>query len=211
MKRRIGIMGGTFDPIHMGHLITAEMVRADAHLDEILFIPSARPPHKDGARAASAEDRLIMTAYAVAENPHFSVSDIELKRDGPSYTVDTITQLRSNLGDTELFFITGADAMNDLYLWHEPEQLLRSCRFIVATRQGVPLDEVLIAEKFTAEERSHIEVLPTPCRAVLAGAAQPYPGCADAAFGDLLDRYSRTHPCGTVHPPSCSARCGGVY
>ena len=162
LKRRIGIMGGTFDPIHMGHLITAEMVRTDAHLDEILFIPSARPPHKDGARAASAEDRLIMTERAVQDNPYFSVSDIELRRDGPSYTVDTIAELRADLGEAEIFFITGADAMNDLYLWHEPEQLLRSCRFIVATRQGVPLDEVLLAEKFSAEERSHIEVLPTP-------------------------------------------------
>ena len=162
MKQRIGIMGGTFDPIHMGHLITAEMVRADAHLDEILFIPSARPPHKDGARAASAEDRLIMTAYAVAENPHFSVSDIELRRDGPSYTVDTIAELRENLDGAELFFITGADAMNDLYRWHEPKRLLQSCQFIVATRQGAPLDELLIAEKFTAEERRHIHVLMTP-------------------------------------------------
>lgn len=162
MVRRIGIMGGTFDPIHMGHLITAEMVRADAHLDEVLFIPSARPPHKDGARAASAEDRLTMTQYAVQENPFFSVSDIELRRDGLSYTVDTIRELRTALGDAEIFFITGADAMNDLYLWHEPEQLLRSCQFIVATRQGVPLDEILIAEKFAAEERSHITVLPTP-------------------------------------------------
>ena len=162
MKQRIGIMGGTFDPIHMGHLITAEMVRADAHLDEILFIPSARPPHKDGARAASAEDRLIMTEYAVAENPHFSVSDIELRRDGPSYTVDTIAELRENLDGAELFFITGADAMNDLYRWHEPKRLLQSCQFIVATRQGAPLDELLIAEKFTAEERRHIHVLMTP-------------------------------------------------
>ena len=162
MERRIGIMGGTFDPIHVGHLITAEMVRSSAHLDEILFIPSARPPHKDGARAASAADRLTMTHYAVQENPHFSVSDIELRRDGPSYTVDTIAQLHAEFENAELFFITGADAMNDLYLWHEPKLLLRSCRFIVATRQGVPLDEVLIAEKFTAEERGHIEVLPTP-------------------------------------------------
>ena len=162
LKRRIGIMGGTFDPIHMGHLITAEMVRTDAHLDEILFIPSARPPHKDGARAASAEDRLIMTERAVQDNPYFSVSDIELRRDGPSYTVDTIAELRADLGEAEIFFITGADAMNDLYRWHEPELLLRSCRFIVATRQGAPLDELLIAEKFTAEERSHIQVLPTP-------------------------------------------------
>ncbi|WP_040394711.1 nicotinate-nucleotide adenylyltransferase [Centipeda periodontii] len=162
MERRIGIMGGTFDPIHMGHLITAEMVRCAVPLDEVLFIPSARPPHKDGTRAASPEDRLAMTKRAVQENPHFSVSDIELKRDGLSYTVDTIAELQSRSHGATLFFITGADAMNDLYLWHEPKRLLRSCQFIVATRQGVPLDELLLAEKFTAEERSHIQVLPTP-------------------------------------------------
>ena len=162
MGRRIGIMGGTFDPIHVGHLITAEMVRSAASLDEVVFIPSARPPHKDGARAASAEDRLIMTECAVQDNPYFSVSDMELKREGPSYTVDTIAELRAHLDDAELFFITGADAMNDLYRWHEPKRLLCSCQFIVATRQGAPLDELLLAEKFTAEERSHIQVLPTP-------------------------------------------------
>ena len=162
MGRRIGIMGGTFDPIHVGHLITAEMVRSAASLDEVVFIPSARPPHKDGARAASAEDRLIMTECAVQDNPYFCVSDLELRREGPSYTVDTIAELRDNLDGAELFFITGADAMNDLYRWHEPKRLLCSCQFIVATRQGAPLDELLLAEKFTAEERSHIQVLPTP-------------------------------------------------
>ncbi|GAA0206333.1 nicotinate-nucleotide adenylyltransferase [Selenomonas dianae] len=162
MKRRIGIMGGTFDPIHMGHLITAEMVRSTVPLDEILFIPSARPPHKDGTHAASPEDRLAMTDCAIRENPYFSVSDIELRREGPSYTVDTIAELQKRLNGVELFFITGADAMNDLYRWHEPKRLLSSCQFIVATRQGVPLDELLLAEKFTAEERAHIQVLPTP-------------------------------------------------
>lgn len=162
MGSRIGIMGGTFDPIHMGHLITAEMVRSAARLDRVLFIPSARPPHKDGTRAASPEDRLAMTACAIQENPRFSVSDIELRREGPSYTVDTIAELQHRLDGAELFFITGADAMNDLYRWHEPKRLLCSCQFIVATRQGVPLDELLLAEKFTAEERSHIQVLPTP-------------------------------------------------
>ena len=155
-------MGGTFDPIHMGHLITAEMVRVAADLDEVLFIPAARPPHKDGTRAAVPEDRLAMVKCAVQENPFFSVSDIELRREGPSYTVDTIAALRELFDGAELFFITGADAMNDLYRWHEPERLLRSCPFIVATRQGAPLDESLIAEKFSAEERSHIQVLPTP-------------------------------------------------
>ena len=145
VRRRIGILGGTFDPIHMGHLITAEMVRVAAALDHILFIPAARPPHKAADQAAPPEERLAMTACAVRENPFFSVSDIELHRAGPSYTVDTVVSLQ--------------DA---LYRWHEPRRLLRSCRLIVATRQGVPLDETLIAEKFTAEERSRIEVLPTP-------------------------------------------------
>lgn len=162
MNRRIGILGGTFDPIHMGHLITAEMVRVFAALDEVVFIPAARPPHKENRGAAPPEDRLHMVRCAVEENPLFSVSDMELTREGPSYTVDTIAALRARLGEAELFFITGADAMNELYLWHEPERLLRSCSFIVATRQGVALDEKLLAEKFSPEERCHIHAVPTP-------------------------------------------------
>jgi len=162
MEKRIGIMGGTFDPIHMGHLITAEMVRAEAALDEVLFIPSARPPHKDGTHAASIADRFAMTACAIQDNPNFSLSDMELRREGPSYTVDTIAALHDQFDGAALFFITGADAMNDLYRWHEPHRLLQSCQFIVATRQGTPLDETLLAEQFTAEERRHIHVVPTP-------------------------------------------------
>ncbi|EKU71736.1 nicotinate-nucleotide adenylyltransferase [Selenomonas sp. F0473] len=162
MSRRIGIMGGTFDPIHMGHLITAEMVRVSAQLDEVIFIPAAHPPHKNREHAAPPEDRIRMVRRAVENNPFFSVSDIELHREGPSYTVDTIAALHAQLGTAELFFIIGADAMNDLYLWHEPERLLQSCAFIVATRQGVPLDESLLAEKFTPAERSHIHTVPTP-------------------------------------------------
>ena len=162
MSRRIGILGGTFDPIHMGHLITAEMVRCAVPLDEVLFIPSARPPHKDRTRAASPEDRLAMTKRAVQENPHFSVSDIELKRDGLSYTVDTIAELQSRSHGATLFFITGADAMNDLYRWHDPVRLLHSCTFIVAARQGVELDESRLAEQFSPEQRSRIRIVPTP-------------------------------------------------
>ena len=114
MEKRIGIMGGTFDPIHMGHLITAEMVRAEVELDEVLFIPSARPPHKDGTRAASIADRFAMTACAIQDNPNFSLSDMELRREGPSYTVDTIAALHDQFDGAALFFITGAYEMNDL-------------------------------------------------------------------------------------------------
>ena len=162
MSRRIGIMGGTFDPIHIGHLITAETVRVAATLDEVVFIPAARPPHKENRGAASPEDRLRMVRCAVEGNPYFSVSDMELMREGPSYTVDTVAALRAAHGGAELLFITGADAMNELYLWHEPQRLLSSCSFIVATRQGVALDEKLLAEKFSPEERSHIHAVPTP-------------------------------------------------
>ena len=162
MSRRIGILGGTFDPIHMGHLITAEIVRVSAALDEIIFIPAARPPHKENKGEAPAEDRLLMVQCAVEGNPSFSVSDIELRREGPSYTVDTIAALSEQLGDAELFFITGADAMNDLYRWHDPVRLLHSCRLIVAARQGVELDESRLAEQFSPEQRSRIRIVPTP-------------------------------------------------
>ena len=162
MSRRIGILGGTFDPIHMGHLITAEIVRVSAALDEIIFIPAARPPHKENKGEAPAEDRLLMVQCAVEGNPSFSVSDIELKREGPSYTVDTIAVLSEQLRGAELFFITGADAMNDLYRWHDPVRLLHSCTFIVAARQGVELDESRLAEQFSPEQRSRIRIVPTP-------------------------------------------------
>ena len=162
MSRRIGSLGGTFDPIHMGHLITAEIVRVSAALDEIIFIPAARPPHKENKGEAPAEDRLLMVQCAVEGNPAFSVSDIELRREGPSYTVDTIAALSEQLGDAELFFITGADAMNDLYRWHDPVRLLHSCTFIVAARQGVELDESRLAEQFSPEQRSRIRIVPTP-------------------------------------------------
>ena len=162
MSRRIGILGGTFDPIHMGHLITAEIVRVSAALDEIIFIPAARPPHKENKGEAPAEDRLLMVQCAVEGNPSFSVSDIELRREGPSYTVDTIAALSEQLGDAELFFITGADAMNDLYHWHEPARLLRSCVFIAAARQGVELDESRLAEQFSPEQ--HLEISSTMIR-----------------------------------------------
>ena len=162
MSRRIGILGGTFDPLHMGHLITAEIVRVSAALDEIIFIPAARPPHKENKGEAPAEDRLLMVQCAVEGNPAFSVSDIELRREGPSYTVDTIAALSEQLGDAELFFITGADAMNDLYRWHDPVRLLHSCTFIVAARQGVELDESRLAEQFSPEQRSRIRIVPTP-------------------------------------------------
>lgn len=139
--RKIGLMGGTFDPIHHGHLVTAEAVREEFGLDKVLFVPAAQPPHKPGRDFAPAYARLLMAEMATCENCHFEVSQIELKRQGPSYSVETLRELREKHAlEAEYYFILGADAINELGSWHNPEELLGLCHFIAATRQGSLLD-----------------------------------------------------------------------
>lgn len=163
MEHRIGIMGGTFDPIHHGHLLTAEYVRDACGLTKILFIPAANSPFKLEKKVAPASDRLAMTRLAIADNPYFEASDIEMCRQGVSYTSDTIDELHCLLGQqAEFFFITGADAINDLPSWHEAEHLLASCHFIAATRQGTKLDMVYLRKAFGALCEYHIHQLTTP-------------------------------------------------
>lgn len=162
-KRRIGIMGGTFDPIHLGHLVTAEAVRSEFGLDEILFLPAADPPHKKGKKVTDAYHRLIMTHLAVASNPYFTVSRLEMERSGPSYTVDTMRELQQRFGDAaEFFFITGADEVNDLPDWHEPVELLRESRFIAATRHGCKLNRERLEKTFGDLASERIFRLTTP-------------------------------------------------
>ncbi len=137
---RIGLMGGTFNPIHIGHLVTAEEAFYQFKLDEIIFIPSGQPPHKIDGEIASAEDRYLMTVIATASNPHFTVSRIEIDRKGPSYTVDTLREMKKIYGEeTELFFITGADAIIEILTWKDPEIIADMCEFIAATRPGYSL------------------------------------------------------------------------
>lgn len=134
-------MGGTFDPIHYGHLVTAEEARVQFDLDKVLFVPAGQPPHKDRPDAAEAEDRYLMTVLATTGNRAFGVSRTEIDRSGPSYTVDTVRELHQTLGpDLELFFITGADAVWEILTWREPEEVVGLARFIAATRPGYPLD-----------------------------------------------------------------------
>lgn len=162
-KFRLGIMGGTFNPIHLGHLATAEAVWDAFGLDEVLFIPSAHPPHKQGQEIIAPEHRLRMTELAISSNPHFRLSDIELRRTGPSYAVDTVNALRESFGkDTELYFITGADAINELFSWHHVKELLGKCHFIAATRQGTELDAASLWEHFGDLGQKHIHPLATP-------------------------------------------------
>ncbi|HLY65289.1 MAG TPA: nicotinate-nucleotide adenylyltransferase, partial [Chloroflexota bacterium] len=134
---RIGILGGTFDPIHYGHLVAGEEVRCALGLERILFVPAARPPHKVDYKVSPAELRLEMVRLAIADNPAFEVSTVDVDRAGYSYTVDTVAMLQERLGPhAELFFILGEDALADLPTWHHPEKLLQMCQLIAVNRPG---------------------------------------------------------------------------
>ncbi len=136
---RLGVMGGTFDPIHYGHLVAAEEVRARFELDLVMFVPCRQPPHKKDYPITDAEHRYAMTVAATCANPRFITSRIELERPAPSYTIDTLRQLRARGPDTELFFITGADAVRELLTWREPQELVALCRLVAVTRPGYDL------------------------------------------------------------------------
>src|SRR5687767_9660460 len=129
---RLGIMGGTFDPVHNGHLIAAEEARAACGLDEVVFVPAGRPWQKAERQVSSGEDRYLMTELATVTNPAFCVSRIELDRDGPTYTVDTLRALSG----PELWFISGADAVAQILTWKDPEEVLSLATFVAATRPG---------------------------------------------------------------------------
>ena len=148
-KHHVGIFGGTFDPIHLGHLLTAEAVRDEFGLDKVIFIPAAQPPHKQDQFVTEAHHRLTMTTLATCSNPHFMVSDIELHRDGPSYSRDTLAQLIEEHGrDTEFYFIVGADSVENLHTWNRIDELLTMCHFIGASRPGCMPDMEKIAQRF---------------------------------------------------------------
>ena len=132
-------MGGTFDPIHHGHLLTAEEALQQFELDEVLFLPTGQPWMKSDRVVSPPEDRYLMVVIATASNPKFSVSRLEIERDGPTYTVDTLRELRAQRGDVELFFVTGADAMLEILQWKDPEHALEQAHFIAATRPGYDL------------------------------------------------------------------------
>lgn len=157
--RCVGIMGGTFDPVHLGHLVTAEQARADLGLDEVVFIPAGQPWQKK--ETTPSEHRYLMTVLATAANPAFSVSRAEVDRDGPTYTVDTLRRLRRLRPSDDLFFITGADAILNILTWKDAEECLGLAVFVAATRPGHDL-AALKAEGLT----SHVRVLDVPALAI---------------------------------------------
>ena len=135
----IGVLGGTFDPIHNGHLIVAEEVKTRLNLAEIIFVPAGQPWLKADKPISPAEHRLQMLRLAIVDKPYFKLSSIEIERTGPSYTVDTVTELRDKLGsEDELFFILGWDSLAELPQWREPSRLIKMCYLVAVPRLGYP-------------------------------------------------------------------------
>ncbi len=134
--RRVGLMGGTFDPVHYGHLVVAEEVYAALDLAEMLFVPAGQPPHKPNRVVTGAQHRLAMLELAIAGNPHFSISRVDLDRPGPSYTVETLRLLREQWGElTALYFVIGWDSLEDLLTWYDPAGILQQLSYLVAVRR----------------------------------------------------------------------------
>jgi nicotinate-nucleotide adenylyltransferase len=138
---RLGVMGGTFDPIHHGHLVAASEVQVRFGLDEVAFVPSGRPWQKDDRDVSPTEHRYLMAVIATASNPRFWVSRVDIDRPGPTYTIETLRDLRAQRPDAELFFITGADALEQILSWKDVEELFELARFIGVTRPGYALSD----------------------------------------------------------------------
>lgn len=158
---RIGVLGGTFDPIHIGHLAVAEDAACALRLDRVLFVPNQIPPHKQGQRVTHPADRIAMVRLAIQDNPRFELSLIEMERPGPSYTLDTLRLLRTKFGPaTQLYFLVGCDALGQLHTWHEPATLLREFRLAVMERPiEHPVDWEVIEQRFPAI-RTQVETVP---------------------------------------------------
>ncbi len=165
-KFRLGIMGGTFDPIHNGHLLAAEQARCKFDLHRVVFVPSGEPPHKNRRTTAPAEYRYLMTVLATAANPFFSVSRTEIDREGPSYSIDTIRFFLDHYKDRnpEIFFITGIDAVMEIISWSKPDEILRLSTIIAATRPGYDVHK--LKQKIGTKIFSKIEILQASALAI---------------------------------------------
>ena len=160
---RVGVFGGTFDPVHFGHLILAEQCREQGRLDEVLFTPAPRPPHKPQP-TARFDQRVEMLALALAGNPAFRIDEIEKDRDGPSYTVDTVAELRRRRPGDDFWLLVGSDAVHDLHQWYEPRRLLDMAGLLVMDRPGSPAPDrgELAARLGMTEDAVRLEVVEAP-------------------------------------------------
>ena len=161
-------MGGTFDPIHHGHLVAASEVQAWFDLDEVVFVPTGEPWQKADRVVSPAEHRYLMTVVATASNPRFTVSRVDIDRGGPTYTIDTLRDLAAVLPDAELFFITGADALGEIFTWRDAERLFELAHFVGCTRPGYEMDPSLLTgiptERLTLIEVPALAISSSDCR-----------------------------------------------
>jgi nicotinate-nucleotide adenylyltransferase len=167
-RRRVGVMGGTFDPIHHGHLVAASEVQAWFELDEVVFVPTGVPWQKGHRQVSEPEDRYLMTVIATASNPRFRVSRVDIERGSPTYTIDTLSDLRAELPDAELYFITGADALGDIFTWRDAGGLFELAHFVGCTRPGYAMDaatlEGIPRDRVTIVEIPALAISSTDCR-----------------------------------------------
>jgi nicotinate-nucleotide adenylyltransferase len=163
-RRRIGVMGGTFDPIHHGHLVAASEVRQSFQLDEVIFVPTGQPYMKTAASAA--EHRYLMTVIATASNPDFTTSRVDIDRDGPTYTIDTLRDLKREYPDDDLFFISGADAIAQIVDWKDIDELWDLAHFVAVSRPGHALTiSGLPPQRVSSLEVPALAISSTDCRA----------------------------------------------
>ncbi len=166
-------MGGTFDPIHHGHLVAASEVQAWFALDEVVFVPTGQPWQKRARSVSAAEDRYLMTVIATASNPRFSVNRVDIDRGGPTYTVDTLRDLHAQLGEADFYFITGADALEQILTWRDVDELFELAHFVGCTRPGHTLStDGLPGDRVTLVEIPALAISSTECRE-RARAGQP--------------------------------------
>jgi nicotinate-nucleotide adenylyltransferase len=161
-------MGGTFDPIHHGHLVAASEAQAWFDLDQVVFVPTGEPWQKTHRTVSPAEHRYLMTVIATASNPRFWVSRVDIDRDGPTYTIDTLRDLKAQLPDVDLYFVTGADALTDIFSWRNADELFALARFVGCTRPGSEMDGETLrsipAERVTMLEIPALSISSTDCR-----------------------------------------------
>ena len=166
---RLGVMGGTFDPIHHGHLVAASEVAAEFDLDEVVFVPTGRPWQKAEREVSPPEHRYLMTVIATASNPHFTVSRVDLDRPGVTYTIETLRDLHAERPDAELFFITGADALAQILTWKDIDELWSLAHFVGVTRPGHALSDVgLPQDGVSLLEVPAMAISSTDCRSRVA-------------------------------------------
>jgi nicotinate-nucleotide adenylyltransferase len=198
-------MGGTFDPVHHGHLVAASEVQAWFDLDEVLFVPTGEPWQKSDRVVSPAEHRYLMTVIATASNPRFKVSRVDIDRGGPTYTIDTLRDLSATLPDTDLYFITGADALAEIFTWRDADELFDLARFVGCTRPGYETDPSIVGEI----PRDRVTILEIPALAISSTECRERRAKGDPVWylvPDGVVQYISKHD---LYAPSDPTRQGG--